>query len=141
MSIEEIGQKIKGVGQLLLKRDIYGLCIVILVATGSFFIGRLSVFNERVTPVTIENISSNKPTVLGEFTESINKNVVSGVPEVPKTTPSKNGMYVGSKNSTKFHLPYCPGASQISEVNKVWFQTKEEALAKGYIPASNCKGI
>ena len=53
----------------------------------------------------------------------------------------QGGAYVGSKNSNKFHLPTCPGAKTISDANKIWFQTKEEAIAKGYVPASNCKGI
>ena len=138
MSIEEIGQKIKWLGGLVQKRDIYGLCVVVLVALSSFFLGRLSVFEERAVPVTIENISANSPVVLGEFTES---SVVNEAPVSVKVTKPSAGTYVGSKNGTKFHLPYCPGASQISETNKVWFQTKEEAIAKGYSPASNCKGI
>lgn len=49
--------------------------------------------------------------------------------------------YVGSKNGTKYHLPWCAGAKQIKEENKVWFSSKTEAEKAGYSPASNCKGI
>src|SRR5690606_22759248 len=43
--------------------------------------------------------------------------------------------YVASKTGSKYHLPWCGGAKQIKEENKVWFQTKEEAEAAGYEPA------
>ena len=51
------------------------------------------------------------------------------------------GKYVASKSGTKYHLPWCGGAKQIKEANKIWFDTKEEAEAAGYTPATNCKGI
>ena len=51
------------------------------------------------------------------------------------------GKYVGSKNGTKYHIPYCPGAKQMKEENKVWFASKEEAASRGYSPAANCPGI
>ncbi len=46
------------------------------------------------------------------------------------------GKYVGSKNSNKYHLPDSSTAKRIKEENKVWFQSKEEAEAKGYVPGS-----
>ena len=51
------------------------------------------------------------------------------------------GMYVASKNGTKYHFPWCSGAKSISEVNKIWFNSVEEARASGYAPAANCKGL
>jgi hypothetical protein len=51
------------------------------------------------------------------------------------------GTYVASKSGTKYHLPDCSGAKRIKEENKVWFETKEQAAAAGYTPASNCPGI
>jgi methylphosphotriester-DNA--protein-cysteine methyltransferase len=59
-------------------------------------------------------------------------------PEVPLVT---SGSYVASKSGTKYHLPWCPGAKQIKEDNKIWFDTKEDAEKSGYAPAANCKGI
>src|SRR3989344_1924759 len=32
-------------------------------------------------------------------------------------------------------------AKSISEANKIWFNSVEEARAAGYAPASNCKGL
>ncbi len=59
-------------------------------------------------------------------------------------TPGSNaelGNYVASKKGIKYHLPWCPGAKQISSKNKIWFASKEEAQLAGYQPASNCKGL
>lgn len=141
MSIREIGQKIKGVATFIEKTEIYLVLLMILVALGSFFLGRLSVFDERVVPVTIESLPTENPRVLGASTEVVDPKIES----TPKTETSERavsqGTYVGSKNGTKFHLPWCSGALRIAEANKVWFQTKEEAVAKGYTPAANCKGI
>lgn len=53
--------------------------------------------------------------------------------------PSQNiGVYVGSKNSDKYHYPECSGASKIKEANKVWFKNKAEAAAAGYVPCKIC---
>jgi len=51
------------------------------------------------------------------------------------------GAYVGSRNGSKYHFPWCPGAQQIKEENKVWFSSVEEAQKAGYTPAANCKGL
>ena len=55
--------------------------------------------------------------------------------------PQKEGKYVASKSGSKYHLPSCSGAKRIKEENKVWFDTKEQAAAAGYGPASNCPGL
>lgn len=60
---------------------------------------------------------------------------------VAQAVTAQDGRYVASRSGTKYHLPTCSGAKTISEVNKVWFASKEEAEAAGYAPAANCKGI
>lgn len=60
------------------------------------------------------------------------------VDAVPTSLP---GQFVGSKNGSKYHLPWCPGAQQMKEENKVWFTDKSAAEVAGYSPAGNCKGI
>ncbi len=54
---------------------------------------------------------------------------------------SAGGQYVASKTGKSYHLPWCGGAKQIKEENKVWFNSKEEAESAGYAPAGNCPGI
>lgn len=48
---------------------------------------------------------------------------------------------VGSRSGTKYHLPDCPGAAQIKEENKVFFDSFALAEAAGYSPAANCPGL
>jgi hypothetical protein len=57
------------------------------------------------------------------------------------TTTSASGQFVASKNGTKYYLPSCVGANQISNANKIWFASASAAKTAGYTPAANCKGI
>ena len=54
---------------------------------------------------------------------------------------SQQGKFVASKSGSAYHYPWCPSALKIKEENKVWFETREEAEAKGYKPAANCPGL
>ncbi|HQC37713.1 MAG TPA: Ada metal-binding domain-containing protein, partial [Thermotogota bacterium] len=44
---------------------------------------------------------------------------------------------VGNKNSKVFHLPSCTGLPE--EANRVYFNTREEAIAAGYRPCGGCQ--
>lgn len=44
--------------------------------------------------------------------------------------------YIGNKKSKKFHLPTCTGLPK--ESNRVFFESREEALEEGYTPCSIC---
>lgn len=46
--------------------------------------------------------------------------------------------YIGNKNSMKFHLSSCESANTMKEKNKVYFNTREEAINDGYIPCKSC---
>ncbi len=101
----------------------YGF-LVILVAVTSFGLGRISQAESDKLPlarVTIEE----PPERTGGAT----------------LVPEESTRYVASRSGTRFHLLDCPGARRINEENKVYFSTKEEALANGYLPAANCPGI
>ena len=47
--------------------------------------------------------------------------------------------YIGNKNSMKFHRASCGSVKQMKESNRVCLQTREEAVAAGYVPCGNCK--
>jgi len=59
-----------------------------------------------------------------------------------QTTPEKNTnstpMYVGSKNSDKFHKLNCSSAKRIKKSNLVYFYSRQEAINAGYIPCKRC---
>lgn len=57
----------------------------------------------------------------------------------PPPLEKEKGAYVGNKSSKKFHRLDCPWAKKISERNRVYFKTREEAIKQGYTPCSVCK--
>jgi len=110
----------------------YGVLIV-LIAAASFGLGRLSIDSQTtVSGQSASVVLKNEP---------ITVKTASTAPETDVLAEEGKETYVASKSGTKFHLPWCPGASQIKEENKIYFATKEEAMASGYTPAANCKGL
>jgi deoxyribonuclease-1 len=45
---------------------------------------------------------------------------------------------IGNKNSKKYHLPGCPSYDSVSEKNRVYFDTEQDAIKAGYTKAGNC---
>lgn len=58
--------------------------------------------------------------------------------QTPQQPPATSGKYVASKESDKYHYPWCRWAEQIKPENRIYFQTKEEAEAAGYKPCGVC---
>ena len=112
--------------------------LLVLIAVGSFGLGRLSVSSTKVP---------EKPLFLKENITSAS--VVNAVPAATASTSikaevatvSKTAAVVGSKSGTKYHLPNCPGAKRIKPANLISFETIDAAKAAGYTPAANCPGL
>ena len=52
----------------------------------------------------------------------------------------RKNVYVGNKNTKKFHYPTCTSAGKIKETNKISMEcTREEAINEGYTPCGICK--
>jgi len=51
---------------------------------------------------------------------------------------TSSGLYVGSINSDKYHYPPCYWAQQIYLSNEIWFTSKADAGAHGYVPCKVC---
>ena len=49
-----------------------------------------------------------------------------------------NGKRVGHKNSKKFHYPECRWAKKMNQENQIWFESRQEAIDKGYVPCKVC---
>lgn len=112
--------------------DLVVILIVILVGTAGFGLGRLSVQDVQEGEIKIINPSQAASAATPLETSS---------DEVVPGTIVPGGQFVASKSGTKYHFPWCPGAAQIAEKNKIWFANEEEARAAGYTPAANCKGL
>lgn len=110
--------------------DIFTIILVITVGFLGFGLGKLSQMSlekepvEILLPAPLTQVSNVGLNAVTEASEGLNK-----------------GQYVASKNSNKYHLPSCSGAKRISEANKIWFASREEAESRGYTPADNCPGI
>jgi len=118
MSIKDIWQKIK-------PQDYLVVLIIILVASASYGLGRLSVLEKNREEVTISRAAA----------------VVSPVLADTKVNNIEKGFLVASKSGQKYHFPSCAGAAQIADKNKIWFSSYEEAQKAGYTKATNCKGL
>lgn len=110
---------------------LYMILLLCVVAITAFGLGRLSE-RQRV----VDSIDSHTQEGTVRVFEAANSGS-----EVATDRNEPSEVYVASKSGTKYHLPWCAGAQQIKEANKVYFETRTEAEAAGYTPAANCKGI
>lgn len=103
--------------------QIYFSALVVLVGLASFALGRLSLAESGLFEA-LQTKEQSAAVILSQPGGS--------------STPI---YFVASKNGSKYHLPWCPGASQMKAENKIRFKTVEDALGAGYEPAANCPGI
>ena len=122
MSIREFIAKIK-MFFLFPKSDLLVVFIIILVGFSGFGLGRLS------------KVDVEKEAIEIVFPREIN------LKEEIASVGSLSENVVASKNGSKYHFPWCSGAQQIVEKNKISFNSIEEARRAGYTPAANCKGL
>lgn len=121
-------------------KDALVLLAILLTATGSFGLGVLTGFDLKEgseNGMWIEERPISGEAAVRKAAEAAEKGVT-----VPVGEPiTAGGQYVGSKSGTRYYLPWCGGVKNIKPENLVYFASKEEAEAKGYTPAKNCKGI
>lgn len=118
-----------------LPKDLFTALLIVLVGSGAFVLGRLSV---------AETVRKSQFSITGQPSfqaSSIRSTPLTSKPPDSSVMASGAGMYVGSKSGKTYHLPWCSGAKRIKEENKIWFQSKEEAQGRGYRAAANCNGI
>ena len=161
-TIPDLEGKRKSLARNILKhRELFPAVLIIVVGIVSFGLGRLSVWSspaafQKYVPPSAQAAQAGsfgppegnpaaregglvaaahgEESMTATSSEALSRTVSASAAQTEKK-------YVGSKNSDKYHLPWCSGAARIAEENKVWFASKEEAEAAGYTPAANCKGI
>ena len=118
-------ERIKG---LVADDTFFYTLVVLLVGVTSFGLGRSASFTdspvEEPASITMTEVTPVASSGLATATDA-----------------SRIGQFVASKNGSKYHFPWCPGAQQMKEENKIWFDSKEIAQAQGYAPAANCPGL
>jgi hypothetical protein len=127
---------------------------IILIALISFGLGRLTAPQVNKEPVVIEkqgtgNLELGTGSVLNSAGQSLNQGAVEqGSTSTDSTTNqsasqqaansnNSQGIIVASKNSNKYHWPWCAAAKNIKPENQIWFKSEAEAKAAGYTP-SDC---
>jgi len=131
MNISEFLKKGKQKLSELTRSDLYIVTVIILVGFAGFGLGRMSLIEESREAVRIE------------FPEYLSASVLNAGNNAggALAPPVGNGLLVASKNGSKYHYPWCSGGKRISEKNKIWFDSTEDAQKAGYTPAANCKGL
>lgn len=114
MSIAEVVKKINIPGLLALSA---GLLLILIIGG-----------------VELKALQANRESI------KIDRTAMVADVSVEKMQPSVQQL-VGSKTGTKYHLPECSGAKNISDKNKIFFSSIAEAEKQGYTPAANCPGL
>lgn len=132
--VKDYFQKVKS--WLLPKEDeIILVLAIILVTLIGFGLGRLSALHEEKFPIQIQTPAT-------ATYERKNQEAELLVPKIEQRRgESREKLYVGSKQSSVYHYPWCPGAQRIKEENKIWFSSRIEAQKAGFRPAANCEGL
>ena len=129
MNIQDFKEKFKSA---IRDDGVFTVAVLLLVGVTSFGLGWVSVAPEAPSTQSAAVIMTKGTETSSQTALESQKMTVEGEEQ------ALPGKYVGSKNSTKYHLPWCSGAQRITEANKIWFRTEEEAKAAGYTPAANC---
>ncbi len=105
--------------------------MIIFVGLASFGLGRLSVNSAQNDEIQVVSGTASAIQAVDNLTQN----------SAQLEVKTEGGSVVASKNGTKYHYPWCGGAKQIAEKNKITFNSIEEARKAGYMPAGNCKGL
>lgn len=119
------------------ERDMYGRLLAYVYLDGVMF-------NETLLEEGYAELATYPPNVkyVDRFTEIANRVHGGGNPggtgdgKVPVKT---SGTYVASIESDKYHNPACRQADRITDENRTWFDTAEEAASYGYSPCGICQ--
>jgi hypothetical protein len=157
MSIKDIGKKIKLYLEtrlkplflslkavLEIKEDLFIILAIILIGLAGFGLGKISALEKNRGDIDIKKLDL---VPMASSTINQSKNLINITDNIPMSasamiaSESAKGLLVASKNGQKYHFPWCAGASQIADKNKIWFSSYEEAQKAGYTAATNCKNL
>lgn len=116
------------------RRHLLNGALIVLLASASFGLGRITLYEESRVPVRII------PPETG-FLKAEDPLGQAGEVKGASAEKRDSGEVVASKSGKKYHFPWCAGAKQISQKNKIAFPSFDDARKAGYTPASNCKGL
>lgn len=108
----------------------------ILVSVISFETGFLK--GQKIEPDSIIIEKTVESRIAGDATQNDASPANEPGKEEKNMDAKKDCVYVGSKNSDKYHLPTCSYAKRIKPENLTCFSSADEAKSKGYQPDKTC---
>ena len=168
MSIPVLSGKIKSFMDSEKGKDVFIFVVIVCVAISSFVLGKLSVaqkntnnpivvkFDPSITDYFYEEQKGGEvatPTLSTKSLSEVSSNTslspsdeeVAGeisVSEDDDTTNTESseekGDIVASSRGSKYYYVYCSGAKTLSESNKIYFSSEEEAESNGYSLSTSC---
>lgn len=90
------------------------------------------IFKTMVNNITV---GGRTPVVISNFVQAASGTATGSV----STQTPVTAAYIGHKETLKFHHSTCAHVKNMNESNKVGFNTREEALNKGYVACKVCK--
>lgn len=131
-SIPEIIDKIKSFSSKKQGKDALSILIIILVAMGSFGLGRYSKSDNE----------NNNISIVGALELKTPENTVKSIQNVSQVSNNINtyekGNYLASSRGKKYYPVDCPAANNIKVENRIYFVTANEAENKGYTLSTSC---
>ena len=125
MILTDISGKIKGIPDI--SPNIFAILAIFLSLSGGYFAS--SIIEREYSRVgSLQVLSGNRPVSLSQVAQAGELNVT-------------KGEYVASRSGSFYYLPSCAGAKRIKEKNQVWFQSKDDAEARGLKPSASCPGL
>lgn len=99
----------------------------------------LKSLSDRGVKIYRTDISGHIVITTNGKTYTVNKQPYTYAPAAPVIPQPTSGKYVGSIKSDKYHYPHCRWAKKIAPENLIYFNSVQEAKAKGYVPCGTCK--
>ena len=113
------------------QRDILLAICMVLVAGIGYNLGTIN---------ALHGTSSNSNKEASLYQPAVSATSKKAAAIMPSKPPTDLRVVASKGSSSKlYHYTWCPGAKQIKESNKLWFNTAAAADAAGYTLAGNCK--
>jgi uncharacterized protein YpmB len=111
----------------------------ILIGGSAYFIGKIQ--NSESQSNAIQIVYPDAIAVTKNIINTPNQDQVEASINSVIETKSQIGKIIASKNGKRYYYESCTGVNRIKPENRIYFDTKEQAEAKGLTLASGCKAL
>ena len=115
------------------RQDRYGRCLAYVFLSNGTFVNQAMIEKGYAYVLPRQPNVECQQTLLRAQRDAMSKKI--GLWEHWK---EREGEYVGSKKSKRFHLKTCPYGKKIGKRNRIFFKTKWDAFWSGFAPGKRC---